>query len=346
MSHEVAGAGRGYLWPLLTFESDGLAIDVTCRPSNPLSDEPVRYLADFREAISASAFEQMLDRFVNLVLARLEASDVSQTDLHDLWCELQDERRSPDLADNRRLEARLGFDPGEAPEALMQRLSALCRTAGHGAVDELAPVCAGSQHAEILDKIQEFSELPGVTAHVSMAESLRPEAVASAAPWERGQSLARMARQYLGLDHQPISDKQLADALGVSEIPKPDASTARSLLGLAIRSPGNARVKLLFRKRNVPALRFEAARFLSEQISAPQRESWLPATDTRTARQKTQRAFAAEFLCPIGALREFLDRDFSPDSIATAGDYFGVSDLAVKSVLANHHEIPFDWVTV
>jgi Zn-dependent peptidase ImmA (M78 family) len=93
-------------------------------------------------------------------------------------------------------------------------------------------------------------------------------------------------------------------------------------------------------------LRFEAARFLSEEISAPQRESWLPATDTSTARQKAQRAFAAEFLCPIGALRQFLSEDFSPEAIEEAGERFGVSELAVKSVLANHGEIPIDWVTV
>jgi len=346
MSHEVAGAGHGYLWPLMTFESDGLAIDVTCRPSNPLSGEPIRYLAGFRDTISASVFEQILDQFADLVLARLDASGIGQTDLHHLWRAVREERRDPDLAHSRQLEARLGFDPGEAPEVLMQRLSALCRSAGQGAVDELAPVCAGPENAAILDKIQQFAEGPGVTAHGSMAESLKAENAVFSTPWERGQSLARMARQHLGLDHRPISDKQLADALGVSEFPKPDPLFARSPLGLAIRSSGGSQMKLLFRKRNAPALRFEAARFLSEQVSAPEWESWLPATDTRTARQKAQRAFAAEFLCPIGALRQFLDKDFSPDSIAAAGEHFGVSDLAVKSVLANHREIAYDLVTV
>ena len=58
------------------------------------------------------------------------------------------------------------------------------------------------------------------------------------------------------------------------------------------------------------------------------------------------RAFAAEFLCPIDALRQLLNGDFSPESIEEAGEHFGVSELAVKSVLANHREIPFDWVTV
>lgn len=346
MSHEMPGAGCGYLWPLLTFESDGQEIDVACRPSNPLSDEPVRYLMDFRETISASTFERTLDGFVSLVLARLDAFGISGTQLHDLWGEVREERADPESANDRRLEARLGFEPGEAPDILMRRLGALCQSAGTGAVDELAPVCAGPHHAEILDRIEQFSLLPGVTAHISMPESLRVPDVASTPPWERGWSLARTARHHFGFGHQPISNKQLADALGISELPKPDGLASRLPLGLAIRNSGTNRTKLLFRKRNIPALRFEAARFLSEEISAPQRESWLPATDTSTARQKSQRAFAAEFLCPIGPLRQFLNEDFSPEAIEEAGEHFGVSELAVKSVLANHGEIPMDWVTV
>ena len=43
----------------------------------------------------------------------------------------------------------------------------------------------------------------------------------------------------------------------------------------------------------MPALRFEAARFLAEQILAPQGECWLTAMDTSTARQKAQRGCAA-----------------------------------------------------
>jgi hypothetical protein len=38
--------------------------------------------------------------------------------------------------------------------------------------------------------------------------------------------------------------------------------------------------------------------------------------------------------------------DFSPEAIEEAGEHFGVSELAVKSHLANHGQIPFDAVTV
>jgi hypothetical protein len=41
-----------------------------------------------------------------------------------------------------------------------------------------------------------------------------------------------------------------------------------------------------------------------------------------------------------------LNEDFSAEAIEEAGERFGVSELAVKSVLANHGEIPIDWVSV
>jgi hypothetical protein len=42
----------------------------------------------------------------------------------------------------------------------------------------------------------------------------------------------------------------------------------------------------------------------------------------------------------------FCKGDFSPEKIEEAGEYFGVSELAVKSHLANHRLIPLDSVTV
>ena len=88
-------------------------------------------------------------------------------------------------------------------------------------------------------------------------------------------------------------------------------------------------------------MRFEAARFIVGHLLASPRERWLPATDAKTARQKVQRAFAAEFLCPFDAFEDFIEGDFSPEVIEEAGTLFGVSELAVKSHLANHGKIPF-----
>src|SRR5208337_4842513 len=73
------------------------------------------------------------------------------------------------------------------------------------------------------------------------------------------------------------------------------------------------RLKLLFRKKNRPARRFEAARFIADHLCAERRDRWLPVSDAATARQKVQRAFAAEFLCPIASLRNYLGDEFLPE---------------------------------
>lgn len=104
-------------------------------------------------------------------------------------------------------------------------------------------------------------------------------------------------------------------------------------------------MKLLFRRRNRPGIRFEGARFLGDHASTGSAESWLPVTDSRTHRQKLQRAFAAEFLSPIESLKDFMRDGFSAEAVEEAGEHFGVSERAVESHLANHRLIPFDWVS-
>ena len=98
-------------------------------------------------------------------------------------------------------------------------------------------------------------------------------------------------------------------------------------------------MRLHFRKRNRAGLRFEAARLLCDELIAPDSDKWLPATDSRTSRQKIQRAFAAELLCPINSLDEFLSGDYTPERIEDAAEHFGISPLAISSHLANNNRI-------
>lgn len=165
----------------------------------------------------------------------------------------------------------------------------------------------------------------------------------SSTPWQKGRSLAGELRRSFGFGSRPLSDKDIAETLRIPErsLQSSPAAESRPPLGLAIRSVDTGQLKLLFRKRNRPGLRFEASRFLADQFLAPAGESWLPVTDTGTARQKIQRAFAAEFLSPIDSLDEYLNGDYSPEAIEVAGEYFGVSELAITSHLANHGRLPF-----
>jgi hypothetical protein len=349
MAHEMPGAGHGYLWPLLTFASDGDTIDATCRPSNPLSAEPVRYVADFRDTVEASAFERTLDEFVGLVIARLDAVGLSGTELRLLWNEVLEERADSSASIRRTLEARLGFEPDESPDALLSRLLNLSEQAGILAAEEIAPACAGSDPEHALDSIVVFAGSSGTAAHfVNPIAHLSSRSNGPVTPWQRGKNLAREMRKAYDLGSRPITDEELAGMLAIptNAFQMRPAVEARPPLGLAIRNGRSGDLKLLFRKRNRPALRFEATRMMGDQMSTPVQERWLPVTDTGTARQKTQRAFAIEFLCPFVALDQYLQHDFSEEAVEDAGEYFGVSDLAVRSHLANHGQIPYDAVTV
>ena len=91
------------------------------------------------------------------------------------------------------------------------------------------------------------------------------------------------------------------------------------------------------RKRHPVGKRFEFARFLADYVSrAGDSGAWLASTDLATSRQKFQRAFAAEFLCPISSLIGFLGGNFTEPAIEDAASYFGVSEQTVESLLANN----------
>jgi hypothetical protein len=347
MAHELAAAGNGSLWPRLTFTCDGEMVEANCEASNPLSREPVRYLANFIATVGASEFERSIDDFMSLVLARLDTLGVTEKILHDLWKEVLEERKDEELATLRKFEAQLGFEVDEAPEEIIESLCAVSRDKGDEAAEEIAPVCAGDNPLQSLQRIFEFAESPGADGRIELPRSLSAiltgAANESVEPWKRGCFLATEARRTWGLGENPVPDSKIEELL---QIPNNTIAGERSFavarlpMGLAIRDNGTNKLKLLFRKRNRPGARFEAARFIVSHLLASRRERWLPATDAKTARQKVQRAFAAEFLCPFDALEAFLDGDFSPEAIEEAGTQFGVSELAIKSHLANHGKIP------
>jgi hypothetical protein len=339
MSHELPAAGYGFIWPQLSFASDGETIRATCRRSHELSAEPIRYLSDFEAVVPAREFEREMDNFMDLVLRRLDS--VGETELHTIWREVVAERADPEQSAARRLEARLGYEPDEAPSPLLERLLALADEAGPGATDEIAPVCAGSHPTDTLNEVMSLAAQPGVQGRVSVPAAYRGSD-AGMAPWQRGRRLADSARESLGFGGRRLTDEALAEVLQI--LPDDLKGSASGLphapMGMAVRTGKNEELKLLFRKRNRPARRFEAARFIADDLCAESGDRWLPVTDTTTARQKLQRAFAAEFLCPIESLQAYLGDEFLPEKFEEAAEYFGISEVAVKSHLANHNLIP------
>lgn len=345
MAHELSAGGYGYAWPPIVFVSDGELVEVRCQAVEGDAWAPVSYLANFVERVGTSDFDTASREFIELVLARLDAVGVYNSDLQLLWRDLVSELAVAEASRWRSLEARFGFDPDEAPTPLPSAVEGLIVAAGPSAADEVASACAGDDALAKIDEAKRLAFAYGPTGSIPIPRFVpsadRVDGDAST-PWDRGHELARMTRADAGLPGGPISDGRLCEMLGlrIDDLKGRRVPTKRLELGLAVRSEHPNRFTYVFRKARKEARRFEAARFLGDFLVAPSDDRWLPIADTKTARQKFQRAFAAELLMPIQELSGFMGDDFSSARMELAAEEFQTSPLAVRSHLANHFYIP------
>jgi hypothetical protein len=334
MSHQLVAAGGGYLWPRLTFRPDGEGIDLECSASRKVLAEPLRFLSSFHTSAEKSDVETELASFISSVVARLDAIGLGKTELHHLWADVQGERAVPKAARYRELEAELGFDPDEGPESLVAALTKLEETAGASAVEEVANA-AGSWRAaspvEFVRQVKALAQGGGMAARFDSKLASVVAGERSARPWQRGRDVASKVRGLVGVPRGPITDEVLAALLGGDFV----HAVAAGPIGLAVRT-GDRHATVHFRRAHPFGRRFEAARVVAEQVLAPPEDSWLAATDAATARQKAQRAFAAEFLVPIADLAERLNGDFSDERLETVAGEYQVSPLTLSAHLANN----------
>lgn len=338
MAHETAAVGHGFVWPRLRFVSDGETVEISSWASPHSESEPIRYLENVRAVLPVKQVEGVIEQFQALVLRRLQVTGPRVSDLGALWDEVQVERANPEKAAWRRIEARLGYDPDEAPEALVGEIRTFGEAVGQSSSEEIATVCGGRPDpGEVFSRILDSGRSDGVRGKFPALPTLRVEE--RQPPWQRGRQLAAQVRKALSLGEDIVTNETIANLLGVSskyvKDDRPDKSFKSLPMGLAIRE-ANSQIRVILRKRHPEARRFEAARLFADGLVAPESERWLPATDATTARQKVQRSFAAEFLAPISALGDRLQGDFSEEGIEDAAVAFGVSPLLVRSHLANN----------
>lgn len=341
MSHHLASAGDGYLWPDLIFSSDGETMLVRSIPSPNSSKEPIRYLRDYSGVIEIASFEHTVDNFVAATIDRLQdevpgKTGLSDIDLPELWKIIADERNDPAMYELRQLEARLGYDPGEAPEQILAGLYELRLNYGAAAVQEMAAASkdlALSHLEELREGIQKYA----TPIRIADCDLIRQEHIQmldqSSVPWQRGMQAAQIARKKWGFQHGPVTTTDMSNIFGINITDYQSVQLPVSA-GLRHRSAGSMYISL-----NQPRLtgrRFALARLAADHFAAPEEDKLLPLTSARTSRQKFQRAFAQEFLCPIDELIDFLGVA-APDNddIDDAAAHFGVSPLTIRTTLVN-----------
>lgn len=342
-THELAGAGDGYVWPRLLFAPDGENMNVWASPLR-VPEQSVSYLAwlDHPALIPIAKFQAEAQKVIEATLCRLAARGHAGSDLEKIWALVLSERENPELVQRRVLEARLGFDPDECPSEILDQMLGLQNQTGGEAISELAPVL-GRCPQEVLKTLDTLTNAQGLRGRFTFTdvEAVGDWHPSSVIPWQQGTAAARMLRARLSNPAELISCRQLSDLVGLTLQEVEGFNVSKNPVAI-VRSSEGGGCDFVLRKAHPLARRFEIARLIGDAIMArqPYPESrWLVSADTATVIQKRQRAFAAEFLCPIDALQEFLNGDFSETAQEKAADHFQVSDKTVESILVNHGEI-------
>ncbi len=350
MSHNLAAAGGGYLWPVLRFRSDGdtVAVESTATPLG--YREPIRYLKEHSWIIDSAVFEHGIDQFIGATVERTSRYCKGEATLQELWAEVNGERRDAERYALRKLEACLGYDPAEAPEGLIEALQRACIYYGPDAVHELAAATqdqAVDGLKKLKDRILNSQSVVSLGNYEKLLRICNKEINQTDVPWRRAAQAARIARSVWGLPSGPVSTSTMSDLFGVplsqSLVNDSPASIELRSLSAGLRENEDASTfRVSLGQRRETGRRFTLSRLVGDSLMAAPDEALLPSTQAKTSRQKFQRAFAQEFLCPIDDLREYLYFRDSPsdEDIDDAADFFKVSPLTVRATLVNKGILP------
>ena len=341
LSHDMASIGNGYIWPNIQIASDGSTIALVAKPTPERENTPYRYINDVTSLISAAEFEGEVDLFIEAVIRRLESLQIVESNLADIWRSVLLERQDPERSRYRKLEALLGEDPDEMDETVLRRWLADASLTGQAALEEIAASRVLGQELPDLRHLVEVARSKGAHANPADRATFAPgtDLRKGASPaWEAGVTSARLLRTQLGLGAKPLSNQLLAEIYGTgADLLNETKESLEMDLSLALVDANEARV--LLRSKWQTGRRFELARLLADALLYPDTDPLSPATRSTTYRQKAQRAFAAELLCPISAVDEVLAGDYSMESQQDAAHHFNVSELTVRTQLANNDRI-------
>jgi Zn-dependent peptidase ImmA (M78 family) len=106
-----------------------------------------------------------------------------------------------------------------------------------------------------------------------------------------------------------------------------------------VKHEDESRMGFILARRHEHSRRFDVARLVGDRLFQDTGDKWVPATQSFTARQKFQRAFAAEFLCPSDELerrfKQTIQLDDIDDVVGEISEEFNVSPKLVINHLVN-----------
>ena len=341
--HTVGTNLDGYPFPKLKIVPSGTQVHIVWTRS-PSQSAHVDFLHEGQKLVDRNEFSEVCTNFIDQVIRRLEALDISGTFLQEEWAAIR--VADDDESEFCRAAAALGWDPYALDDSQRDLMLEMADQST-GAVLEEAMVALDPQNLR-----KGWSAIVNVIANAKCnsldidLESLRHRINQHAyppdtQPWRLGYSLARQVRQALDLNGEPLSTTaDLASAFDTSSesfdtVMEPvDFGSARLVEG-AVTRDDDGRPAFALRQRCDDRKRFGFCRALAETLRFPESDTLL--TKARSERQQRNRAFAAEFLAPSSGLRDRISGSVVDDEeINELAAEFGVYSGIIEHQVRNH----------
>lgn len=340
IAHHLPSVGAGYPWPNVSLWGEGRRWAVMVHADAHNLRRSLRFVAEpALEYVASTTAEKAIDSFIDRVIQDV-GSDCDGLDKE--YGKLCAERDDPVISQWRRLEALLGFDPDAAPESLVSDYETMTERFGTDGIEEAALAQQGLQSTNALQDTLRAAETskvilrtPPTIADIEVDHSsLHP-------PWRLATGVARELRQRLQVPAGPIGNPRLSEVLNINvdRLANQRISPRSLPYGLRLRDASGSENRLALRSRWSHSRRFELCRSLGDIIWSSN-DPLGPLSAARSGRQKFQRAFAQEFLCPFDDLRSYIpNEDPADDDIHAAARHFNVSERLIQTTLVNHNVI-------
>ncbi|HLL45706.1 MAG TPA: hypothetical protein VK399_03315 [Longimicrobiaceae bacterium] len=341
--HNLRFAREGFALPSLSIVPVGESIRLGWKPEK-LSSCRVEFLGEGNTHIPTDDFRESITILIQAVVERLEQYDVYGTLLQQEWAAVRD--ASPDEASFCAAAAALGLDPFSLTDEQAETITIAGNSIPESVLKEFFEAAdflvLREQTEHLLEAIDVSRSNP---ADLEPLRRLQAEMLyvprPVGAPWNQGYALARDVRHRLGLNGQPlVSFDDLSHALGIRphELEQAIAPTMRyrDVFDAVVDVNDRGSPGFVISNQREDIKKFAFCRGLFEYLTF---EPGLPlmVTKARSDRQKRNRAFAAEFLVPAGALRQRIHtRTIAEEEIDDLADAFGVSPHVVRHQIENH----------
>ncbi|WP_236635298.1 hypothetical protein [Rhodoferax sp. TS-BS-61-7] len=293
--------------------------------------------------VAADEYERELDGFFEAVLEHC-AKIVDGEALNTLLKQITIERKEPELAAWRRLEACLGFDPDAAPDEVINALIKLEDVVGEEGVEEAAHAQPGVSAAKSLNLAIEASRESNIEVDLSLAESLKRDwkLPSHASPWEMAEAAARELRSIIGVSRGLLTHDVFADIFKARWDDLKSATATARTLPYGARIGDEKKSRLALQTLKPYDRRFELARQFGDAVWQKDIDFGI-VSGSKSDRQKFQRAFAHNLLCPFEYLQRVIDvNDPTSEAMEKTARTFGVHPSVVRNQLVYKGYLPFE----